>query len=55
MNDPKHDAARHGTESTRLAEDCEVCGEGIDVPNKGMGRAILAAWRTQHQHREATR
>lgn len=37
----------------RLSETCPVCKDGIDVPDKGLGRAVLAAWRTQHQHPEA--
>jgi hypothetical protein len=27
------------------------CGGEITVPNKGLGRAKLAAWETRHQHR----
>lgn len=26
------------------------CGDEITVPNKGLGRAKLAAWETWHQH-----
>lgn len=33
----------------RIVLDCRTCGEGVDVPNKGLGRAIAAAWRTNHQ------
>ena len=35
-----------------LSEACDVCKESVTVPNKGLGRAVLAAWRTRHQHRE---
>lgn len=37
----------------RLSEMCHVCKDSIEVPDKGIGRAILAAWRTRHQHPEA--
>lgn len=33
-----------------IKETCEVCKEGIEVPNKGLGRAIYHAWLTRHQH-----
>lgn len=36
----------------RIAAKCDVCKETITVPNKGLGRAKLAAWVTQHQHTE---
>lgn len=26
------------------------CGDGVSYPDKGMGRAFVAAWRTRHQH-----
>ena len=32
---------------------CDICHKKIAVPNKGLGRAKLATWRTQHQHLEA--
>ena len=35
--------------SERIALTCHTCGEGIDIPNKGLGRAIAAAWSTRHQ------
>lgn len=37
---------------TQLRGTCGVCDEQCDVPNKGLGRATLAAWRTRHQHPE---
>lgn len=27
-----------------------LCGAGQVWPDKGLGRAAMAAWRTQHQH-----
>lgn len=27
---------------------CE-CGSGVQCPNNGLGRAVAASWRTQHQ------
>lgn len=35
--------------SDRLIARCLTCHESVDLPNKGMGRAMLAAWRTEHQ------
>jgi hypothetical protein len=35
-----------------IHEQCTVCAAVIEVPNKGLGRATLAAWRTRHQPRE---
>lgn len=32
---------------------CLDCGEQNRQPDKGIGRANLAAWRTQHQHADA--
>lgn len=29
---------------------CATCGDSFRVPNKGLGRASLAAWKTRHQH-----
>ena len=29
---------------------CTVCNKKIAVPNKGVGKAKLATWRTRHQH-----
>jgi len=40
--------------SDRLTARCVTCGEGVDLPNKGLGRAMLAAWRTQHQGHDVT-
>lgn len=36
-----------------IKETCAVCGKSLSVPNKGLGRAKIAAWRTRHQHPEA--
>lgn len=33
----------------RIVWACATCGAGIDAPDKGIGRAMIAAWRTQHQ------
>lgn len=38
------------SDNDRIVETCPVCKDGIDVPNKGLGRAVAAAWRTRHQH-----
>lgn len=35
--------------SDRIILTCHTCGESADLPNKGMGRAMAGAWRTQHQ------
>lgn len=35
---------------TKITATCSVCGETKTVPNKGLGRATLTAWETQHQH-----
>ena len=29
---------------------CNVCGQSTTAPNKGLGRAKVAAWKTRHQH-----
>lgn len=29
---------------------CATCGDSMRVPNKGLGRANLAAWKSRHQH-----
>lgn len=29
---------------------CHACGDRIQAPNKGLGRAVVATWRTRHQH-----
>lgn len=38
----------------RIRLDCATCGEGLDVPDKGLGRAAAAAWRTRHQGHDVT-
>ena len=40
------------TTGSRIDAVCEVCGDGAEAPNKGLGRAVIAAWRTRHQHPE---
>lgn len=47
-----HDGVMATTSET-ITETCPVCGETETVPNKGLGRAKIAAWRTRHQHPEA--
>ena len=47
-----HDEAMATTNET-ITETCRVCGETESVPNKGLGRAKIAAWRTRHRHPEA--
>lgn len=37
------------TTTERITAWCHHCDEGLDVPNKGLGRAHAAAWATQHQ------
>lgn len=34
-----------------LTATCLICGKKSSAPDKGIGRANLAAWRTRHQHR----
>lgn len=47
--------------TTRTATDgqvtasCDVCGKTCTMPDKGIGRANLAAWETRHQHPEEDR
>lgn len=43
-----------GRKDGRIVAAC-VCGNGINVPDKGLGRAAVAAWKTRHQDCEATR
>ena len=41
----------HVTETTtpdRIVAQC-VCGESVDMPNKGLGRAMVAAFKSRHQ------
>lgn len=33
----------------RIVLVCHTCHETCDVPDKGLGRATAAAWRTNHQ------
>lgn len=35
-----------------IFRECVVCGETITAPNKGLGRAKVAAWEPRHQHPE---
>jgi hypothetical protein len=37
-------------EGDTLMGRCSICGDKRTVPNKGLGRATLAAWESQHQH-----
>lgn len=37
-------------DKTRIKATCQNCKEKKSVPNKGLGRASLAAWKTNHQH-----
>ena len=37
-----------GRRDGRLIAACR-CGEGVDVPDTGLGRAVIGAWKTQHQ------
>lgn len=37
------------TAIARITRWCHHCDEGLDVPNKGLGRAFAASWATQHQ------
>lgn len=36
------------TEPERLQVSCKACGLSLDVPNKGLGRAMLGVWDSQH-------
>ena len=40
---------------SRIEAYCHVCEEGVDAPNKGLGRAVIAAWKSRHQHPEGDR
>lgn len=31
-----------------------TCHSGLNIPNKGLGRAIAAAWRTRHEGDDAS-
>ncbi|MFS0884940.1 hypothetical protein [Aeromicrobium sp. 179-A 4D2 NHS] len=33
-----------------ITSTCGVCGETETAPDKGLGRAKVAAWETRHQH-----
>lgn len=37
------------TTTERIIRWCHHCDAGIDLPNKGLGRAHAATWATQHQ------
>lgn len=41
------------TES-RIILSCGGCTAAINIPNKGLGRAVAAAWRTRHEGEGAT-
>jgi len=43
------------TDTSMQKVDCWVCGQVIEYPNTGLGRATFYAWRTQHQHPEVNR
>ena len=43
------------TTPERIDAECAVCRMGANFPNKGMGRAMVAVFKTQHQHPEVTR
>lgn len=34
---------------------CAECGDSMRVPNKGLGRASVASWKTRHQHLDLTK
>lgn len=40
--------------SDRIVLSCVTCDEGVDVPDKGLGRAVAAAWRTRLQGHDVT-
>lgn len=42
------DAYEVGTDGAEITAACR-CGAGVIVPDKGLGRATVAAWKTQHQ------
>lgn len=42
------------SDSTRITRWCHHCEDGIDMPNKGLGRAYVAAWATRHQAHAVT-
>lgn len=35
-----------------LSAMCNKCKEKTSVPDKGLGRATLATWKTRHQHED---
>lgn len=39
----------------RIDYECKTCQEGVNVPSKGIGRAIVAAWLTNHQGHDVQR
>ena len=41
-------ATARSTESGRVTSVCSVCGDSVEAPNKGMGRAVVAAWESNH-------
>jgi hypothetical protein len=34
---------------------CRLCGEKVSAPNKGLGRAVIAAFKSLHQHPDTPR
>lgn len=38
------------TTPSTITGTCTACGEATTVPNKGLGRAVIGAWKTRHQH-----
>lgn len=41
-----YEITRDGGELTAACQ----CGDGLVVPDKGLGRALLATWKTRHHH-----
>ncbi len=37
-------------ESGQIEATCGVCHMSITMPDKGLGRAMVATFKTQHQH-----
>ncbi len=43
-------AVTEARKNGKITAKCTRCGKSKTVPDKGIGRANLAAWKTQHQH-----
>lgn len=43
------------TSVERITAECNVCGMSVNAPNKGLGRALVATFKTQHQHNRKDR